>query len=85
MRTCEVNKWEEMATWIEQADKFANENDKNNYENIIVTHDLQDCIDDSLDKVFEHLPIINYSKYSEENGQDLFNYEEQQENEENTG
>lgn len=74
-----------MATWVEQADKFANENEKNNYENIIVTHDLQDCIDDSLDKVFEQLPIINYSKYSEENGREHTNYEEQQENEENTG
>lgn len=59
-----------MATWI-GSDKFeTNENEKsNNFENIIVTHDLQDCIDDSLDKVFEQLPIINYSKYTEDNEQ----------------
>lgn len=55
-----------MATWTEN-DKFhTNDNEKTNYENIIVTHDLQDCIDDSLDKVFGQLPVINYSKYSEE-------------------
>lgn len=37
---------------------------------ILVTHDLQDCIDESLDLcfsgVYEQLPVINYSKYSEE-------------------
>lgn len=57
-----------MATWINECDKFeTNENEKSiNYDNIIVTHDLQDCIDDSLDKVFEQLPIINYSKYTDD-------------------
>lgn len=37
---------------------------------ILVTHDLQDCIDESLDLcfsgVYEQLPVINYTKYSEE-------------------
>lgn len=56
-----------MAAWTE-ADKFSTgvQEKSNNYENIIVTHDLQDCIDDSLDKVFGQIPLINYSKYTED-------------------
>lgn len=65
-----------MATWIENDKFICSENDKH-FENIIVTHDLQDCIDESLDKVFEQLPIINYSKYSEESEKsDVFSNKE---------
>lgn len=41
-----------------------------NFENIMVSHDLQDCLDESFDmcfnKVYEQLPVINYSKVSSE-------------------
>lgn len=40
------------------------------FESVIVSHDLQDCLDESFDmcfnKVYEQLPIINYSKISDE-------------------
>lgn len=56
-----------MAAWIENTKFRTNENDRiNNFDNIIVTHDLQDCIDESLDRVFGQLPVINYSKFTEE-------------------
>lgn len=56
-----------MAAWTESVKFHTNDSDKSsNYENIIV-HDLQDCIDDSLDKVFGQIPVINYSKYTEDN------------------
>lgn len=35
----------------------------------IVTHDLQDCLDDNFDlfnNVYEQIPVINYSKYVDE-------------------
>lgn len=58
-------------TWPEE--KQQNEEDSANFQSnngILVTHDLQDCIDESLDLcfsgVYEQLPVINYSKYSEE-------------------
>lgn len=57
-----------MATWKE--DKELNQLENSNYDGMVMTHDLQDCIDDSLDicfnDVYEQLPVINYSKYSEE-------------------
>lgn len=58
-----------MATWKEEKQSEQLEN-SNNYEDLPMTHDLQDCIDESLDicfnNVYEQLPVINYSKYSEE-------------------
>lgn len=57
-----------MATWKEE--KQLNQFENSNYDGIVMTHDLQDCIDETLDicfnDVYEQLPIINYSKYSEE-------------------
>lgn len=54
-----------MATWPEERRQCDGEEG-----GIVVTHDLQDCIDESLDlcfgNVYEQLPVINYSKYSEE-------------------
>ncbi|KAK4879150.1 hypothetical protein RN001_007296 [Aquatica leii] len=43
--------------------------EKQNFDNILVTHDLEDCIDESLDysfnKVYEELPISDYGQYDE--------------------
>lgn len=57
-----------MESWLEK--KEANiSNGIESFNNILVTHDLQDCIDESLDlsfiKVYEQLPIINYTRYNE--------------------
>lgn len=59
-------------TWPEE--KQLNEENPSDFNNtnsgIVVTHDLQDCIDESLDlcfnNIYEQLPVINYSRYSEE-------------------
>lgn len=59
-------------TWPEE--KQLNEENPPDFNNtnsgIVVTHDLQDCIDESLDlcfnNIYEQLPVINYSRYSEE-------------------
>ena len=62
-----------MATWegekfqdIENADDI-----EGNFDNILVTHDLQDCLDDSLDltnfgKVYEPSIVFDYEKYSDD-------------------
>ncbi|CAK9832135.1 Metal regulatory transcription factor 1 [Anthophora retusa] len=62
-----------MATWeggkfreIENADDI-----EGNFDNILVTHDLQDCLDDSLDltnfgKVYEQSAVFDYEKYSDD-------------------
>ncbi|KAF5296830.1 hypothetical protein FQA39_LY12348 [Lamprigera yunnana] len=51
-----------MENWLK--DKESNEDE--NFDNILVTHDLEDCIDESLDysfnKVYEELPIGNYKE-----------------------
>lgn len=59
-------------TWQEEEKQTTEEGltDFNTNNGIVVTHDLQDCIDESLDlcfnNIYEQLPVINYSKYSEE-------------------
>lgn len=62
-----------MATW--EGEKFreiGNVNDlEGNFDNILVTHDLQDCLDDSLDltnfgKVYEQCAVFDYEKYSDD-------------------
>ncbi|XP_076247027.1 uncharacterized protein LOC143186999 isoform X1 [Calliopsis andreniformis] len=62
-----------MATW--EGEKFrevGNADDiEENFDNILVTHDLQDCLDDSLDltnfsKVYEQSAVFDYEKYSED-------------------
>ncbi|KZC05084.1 PREDICTED: uncharacterized protein LOC107193425 [Dufourea novaeangliae] len=62
-----------MATWegekfreIENADDI-----EGNFDNILVTHDLQDCLDDSLDltnfsRVYEQDAVFDYEKYSDD-------------------
>lgn len=41
-----------------------------NYEHMIVTHDLQDCFDETLDlcldKIYNQLPAMSYTKISQE-------------------
>lgn len=57
-----------MDNWQDKNDNTARFD--HNFENIVVTHDLQDCFDESFDlcfnKVYEQLPVINYTKLSEE-------------------
>ncbi|XP_015519653.1 uncharacterized protein LOC107224199 isoform X1 [Neodiprion lecontei] len=62
-----------MATW--GSEKFNSntivEKSDGNFDNILVTHDLQDCLDDSLDlssfgKVYDQSPVLNYGKLSDE-------------------
>lgn len=61
-----------MATW--ESEKFNSdtiaEKVDGNFDNILVTHDLQDCLDDSLDlssfgKVYDQTPVSNHGKLSE--------------------
>ncbi|XP_017876730.1 zinc finger protein 148-like [Ceratina calcarata] len=63
-----------MATW--EGEKFREienaDNIEGNFDNILVTHDLQDCLDDSLDltsfgKVYEQSAVFNYENYSDDN------------------
>lgn len=61
-----------MASW--ESEKFRDEKTNVNedvFENILVTHDLQDYFDDSLDipsfaKVYEQSAIFDYEKNSDE-------------------
>lgn len=43
---------------------------EHNFENIAMPHDLEDCLDENFDmcfnKVYEQLPVISYSKISDE-------------------
>lgn len=61
-----------MATW--ESDKFREHENvdgiASSFDNILVTHDLQDCLDDTLDlssfeKVYEQ-SAFNYDKYSDD-------------------
>ncbi|CAH1183440.1 unnamed protein product [Phaedon cochleariae] len=45
-----------MAAWI---GKLENQNQSDNFNNVVVTHDLQDCLDDSLDFNFNIYAIEN--------------------------
>lgn len=60
-----------MDVWKEQDDKtdvHNNNNDNNvstNYDNIVVTHDLQDCFDETFDLCFNK--VINYTKINDTN------------------
>ncbi|XP_012225815.1 uncharacterized protein [Linepithema humile] len=61
-----------MATW--ESDKFQEENVdgiESNFDNILVTHDLQDCLDDTLDlssfeKVYAQSAVFDYERYSDD-------------------
>lgn len=62
-----------MATW--ESDKFRVDGDGDgivtNFDNILVTHDLQDCLDDTLDlssfeRVYEHGSVFGYERYSDD-------------------
>lgn len=63
-----------MATW--ESERFQEDENANgiggNFDNILVTHDLQDCLDDTLDlssfeKVYEQSAVFDYSeKYSDD-------------------
>lgn len=60
-----------MATW--ESEKFGGNvsSIEENFDGILVTHDLQDCLDDSLDlasfgRVYEQTPVFDYGKYSDE-------------------
>lgn len=61
-----------MATW--EGEKFQEIGNADNIEenfDILVTHDLQDCLDDSLDitsfgKVYEQNTVFDYEKYSDD-------------------
>ncbi|KAF3421200.1 hypothetical protein E2986_12724 [Frieseomelitta varia] len=62
-----------MATWEgEKFQEIGNADDiEENFDNILVTHDLQDCLDDSLDltsfgKVYDQNDVFDYEKYSDE-------------------
>ncbi|XP_066596754.1 uncharacterized protein [Prorops nasuta] len=63
-----------MATWVnERFHREENTDSTNgNFDNILVTHDLQDCIDDSLDlpsfgKVYQQTNDFDYKKCVEDN------------------
>lgn len=62
-----------MATW--ESDKFREDENADgiasNFDSILVTHDLQDCLDDTLDlssfeKVYEQSAVFDYDKYSDD-------------------
>ncbi|KAG7199088.1 hypothetical protein KM043_017983 [Ampulex compressa] len=62
-----------MATW--ESEKFQDDGNvdgiEGNFDNILVTHDLQDCLDDSLDltsfgKVYGQTAVFDYEKYSDD-------------------
>lgn len=60
-----------MATW--ESDKFQENVDEieSNFDNILVTHDLQDCLDDTLDlssfeKVYAQSVVFDYERYSDD-------------------
>ncbi|XP_033178745.1 uncharacterized protein LOC100741031 isoform X2 [Bombus impatiens] len=62
-----------MAAWEgEKFQEIGNADDiEENFNNILVTHDLQDCLDDSLDltsfgKVYEESGVFDYEKYSDD-------------------
>lgn len=62
-----------MAAWEgEKFQEIGNVDDiEENFNNILVTHDLQDCLDDSLDltsfgKVYEESGVFDYEKYSDD-------------------
>lgn len=62
-----------MATWgSEKFEEPENADDiEENFNNILVTHDLQDCLDDSLDlpsfvKIYGQSAEFDYEKYSDE-------------------
>lgn len=62
-----------MATWEgEKFQEYENTDDiEGNFDNILVTHDLQDCLDDSLNltnfsRVYEQGAIFDYEKYSDD-------------------
>ncbi|KAK1132339.1 hypothetical protein K0M31_016447 [Melipona bicolor] len=62
-----------MATWEgEKFQEIGNADDiEENFNNILVTHDLQDCLDDSLDltsfgKVYDQNDVFDYEKYSDD-------------------
>nr|XP_033325730.1 zinc finger protein 148-like isoform X1 [Megalopta genalis] len=62
-----------MATWEgEKFQEYENTDDiEGNFDNILVTHDLQDCLDDSLDitnfgRVYEQGAVFDYEKYSDD-------------------
>lgn len=64
-----------MATWDSerfQEDENADGIDSN-FDNILVTHDLQDCLDETLDlssfeKVYEQSAVFDYERYSDDDG-----------------
>ncbi|KYM79925.1 Metal regulatory transcription factor 1 [Atta colombica] len=62
-----------MAMW--ESDKFQEDENadgiESNFDNILVTHDLQDCLDDTLDlssfeKVYEQSAVFDYERYSDD-------------------
>lgn len=62
-----------MAMW--ESDKFQEDENadgiEGNFDNILVTHDLQDCLDDTLDlssfeKVYEQSAVFDYERYSDD-------------------
>lgn len=61
-----------MATWEgEKFQEIGNADDIEENFDILVTHDLQDCLDDSLDitsfgKVYEQNTVFDYEKYSDD-------------------
>lgn len=69
-----------MATWANSSGKIDN-TDKNdhNFNNIIVTHDLQDCIDDSLDILpfGQYEPLTTYNFQTKNHDSDIENSDSQ--------
>lgn len=64
-----------MATWAsERFQDYENADDiESNFDNMLVTHDLQDCLDDSLDlssfeRVYGQSNVFDYDKYSDDDG-----------------
>ncbi|XP_011690097.1 PREDICTED: zinc finger protein 148 isoform X2 [Wasmannia auropunctata] len=62
-----------MAMW--ESDKFQEDDNADgiggNFDNILVTHDLQDCLDDTLDlssfeRVYEQSAVFDYERYSDD-------------------
>lgn len=52
-----------MDVWKEQDKSELNQNVSTNYDNIVVTHDLQDCFDETFDLCFNK--VINYTKIND--------------------
>lgn len=66
-------RWKSMATW--KSERFQEDGNTDgidsSFDSILVTHDLQDCLDETLDlssfeKVYEQSAVFDYERYSDD-------------------